>query len=135
MSDKQKLNKPLSKAIWKQMSNFKWTKHKPIVLRFLTDKHRNVVPRVVKTFGVENFRVEKDKLFLFDREIVTDEKRMYEIIDKAEESYGGVKKSHWKIMRSYINVSRNKLQKYFAGSERRQLKQFHRTSKKQEILL
>ena len=133
MPDKLKktfLNKPLSKAIWKQMSNFKWEKHAPIVKRFLTDKKQNVVPKVVKTFGVEHFKVDNNKLFLFNREIVIDDKRLKEIIDKAEESYGGVKKSHWKVMRSYINVSRNKLQKYFAGSERRQLKQRFRTSKK-----
>jgi hypothetical protein len=124
-----KLNKPLSKAIWKSMSNYKWDTHVPNVIKFLTKKS-SVVPKVVNVFGVQNFRVDKDKLFLFDREIVTDEKRLGEIIDKAEESYGGVKKSHWKIMRSYINVSRNRLEKYFAGSERRQLKRRHRTSKK-----
>ena len=127
---KTKLNKPLSKPIIKQLSNYKWTYHAPIVIRFLTDDKRYVVPRVVKEFGADNFRVEKDRLFLFNREIVTDDKRMNEILDKAEEKYGGIKKAHWRIMRSYINISRSKLHKYFAGSERRQLKRWHRSEKK-----
>jgi hypothetical protein len=125
-----KLNKPLSKPIWKQLSNYKWEKHVPIVIKFLTEDGRLYVPKVANAFGIQNFQYKENKLYLFDREIVTDDKRMKEIIDKVEEQYGGIKKAHWRIMRSYINITRSKLHKYFAGSERRQLKQYHRSSKK-----
>ena len=125
-----KLNKPLSKAIIKQLSNFKWSYHAPVVIKFLTEEGRIFIPKVVNIFGIENFQYKDKKLFLFNREIVTDEKRMNEILDKTEEKYGGIRKAHWRIMRSYINISRAKLHTYFAGSERRQLKRRHRTSKK-----
>ena len=128
-------NKPLSKAMWKSIANVKWEKQKDIVYLFLTDEKHTFVPRMVKKYGKENFEAKNDKLFLFNREIVTDDKRRKEILDQEENKYGGTTKSHARIMRKYINVSRTMLSEFYGGSERRQLKAQYRSSKKNNTFI
>ena len=120
-------NKALSRAMWKSLANIKWKKNAEIVQKFLTDEKRTFLPKVISKYGVENFRIEKDKLFLFNREIITTEKRRKEILDTEENKFGGIRKSHERIMRLYINISRKQLRDFYAGSERRQLKYNFRT--------
>ena len=121
--------------MWKSISNVKWEKQKNIVYLFLTDEKRTFVPRMIKKYGKENFEAKDNKLFLFNREIVTDDKRRKKILDEEENKYGGTTKSHYRIMRKYINVSRSALSEFYGGSERRQLKAQHRTAKKNNTFI
>ena len=125
-------NKALSRSMWKSLSNVNWNKNAEIVLKFLTDEKRTFVPKVINKYGPAHFRLEKNKVFLFNREIITSDKRRKEILDREENKFGGIRKSHERLMRKYINISRKQLRDFYAGSERRQLKYNFRTASKKK---
>ena len=118
--------------IWKGIVNTNWEYHKDVVYKFLTEKDRTIVPRIYKHFGKANFKARDKKLFLYEREVVVDKKRKQEILDKEEEKYGGQKKAYERLSRRYINLTRNEVQQFYRGSERRQLKARHQKATKIE---
>ena len=69
----------LSASQWKSISNMKWEKHAEIVRNFLQDEWRTFTPKVMKVFGKNNFQLKNEKLYLFEREIVTDKQRLHDI--------------------------------------------------------
>lgn len=124
------MNTSLSTAQWKSISNVNWSKHVEKIENFLTKKEYTYEPKMVKKFGKDNFKMHMGRLYLFKREIVIEDKRLKEILNKEEGKYGGTKKAYARVMRDYINVTRNRLREFYGGSERRQLKAGHKVSTK-----
>ena len=125
----------MTEAELKSVANMKWSYHVPIVTRWLKGGQDKYVPKAVKRFGKENFKLEGETLFLFQREIVTDKKRKLEILDKEEGRYGGVMKAAQRVREKFIGISRKELADYFGGSERRQLKARYQKQKANETFI
>ena len=119
----------------RSVANMKWSKHVPIVIRFLKGEQTKYVPKVVQQFGKENFKLSDNTLFLFGREIVIDKKRKLEILDKEEGRYGGVLKASSRVRDKFIGISRQEIADYFGGSERRQLKARYQKQKANETFI
>ena len=77
----------------------------------------------MRKYGPANFKVRNGTLYAFDREVVVDAKRKKEILEKLENSYGGIRATHSRVIRKYIGVSHQAITDFFNTSERRQLKQ------------
>ena len=125
----------MSEVQMRSVANMKWSKHAPIVIRYLRKEQDKYIPKVVRQFGKENFKLSDNTLFLFGREIVTDKKRKLEILDKEEGRYGGVQKASRRVRDKYIGISRQELSDYFGGSERRQLKARYQKQKANETFI
>ena len=104
------------------MHKIKWELHVPGIIRFFTNDDYTIVPKYVKRFGQQNFKVKNDVLFFKDKEIVTDFKRKQKLISAEEGLYGGQAKAYHRLRQKYINISRSDVEHIFRGSERRQLK-------------
>ena len=114
------------------MHRARWGTDLDIILRFYRRKPRpKQVPRLIRRFGKEHFKIEKNTIFYKNREIVHDDKRRAEIIEKEnlEESYGGARVLFHRLQKKYIGIPLRYIQSYLMESERRQLKQRKQSSK------
>ena len=104
------------------MYKIKWELHVPAIKRYLTDDKYTIIPKYVKRYGKQNFKLQNDILFLNGKEIITDWKKKRSLISAEEELYGGQTKAYDRLRQKYINISRSDVESVFRGSERRQLK-------------
>ena len=112
-----------------------WDKKSDYIIRYLK-KETKQTPRIVSRYGgPDKFELVNGKLFVYGREVVLDEKRKHEIINKAEGGYGGLRKAADRINRMFFNISRNDVRELFKGSERRQLKAHQQKSNKNESFI
>ena len=111
--------------------NIKWEKHIAYIKGFLSGKKG--VPKYVKRYGAENFKMKDSDVCIFNRKLVLDQDEKNKIIDAEDEKYGGLNKAFERISRKYIGISRSDVQKRFRGSERRQMKQTYHPQKVNQI--
>ena len=115
----------------KAVFNIRWEKHIKYIKGFLSGK--KMVPKYVKRYGAENFKLKGSDVYLFDRKIVIDQEEKNKIIDDEDEKYGGTRKAFERISRKYIGISRKDVEKRFRGSERRQMKQSYHPQRENQI--
>jgi len=106
----------------KSVANVKWEKHGPVIMSYATTDAKTFTPRMVTLYGRDNWALYKKTLYLFGREVVFDKKRKHEIINREEEAFGGETKAFSRVRDMFIGISRGDIERFFRGSERRQLK-------------
>ncbi len=111
-----------------------WRTRTPYIIAYLKGETKQT-PRPVRLFGEDHFKLVDGRLFVYGREVITDVKRKHQILNTAEESYGGQRKAADRINRSYFGISRSDVMLFFSGSERRQLKARHQKSKRQNAFI
>ena len=109
----------------KGLFNVNWEKRAANVISYLNINPRpKRKPRLVRMFGYKNFRLGPDKktLFVYGREVLLDAGKIKKILEAEETGYGGVAKTYARISRKYLGITARDVGKFFAESERRQLK-------------
>ena len=107
----------------KGLFNVNWEKRAPNIISYLKINPRpKRKPRLVRIFGYKNFRLKENKLFVFGREVLLDPAKIREILEREETGYGGVAKTYARIAQKYLGISARDVGRFFAESERRQLK-------------
>ena len=107
----------------KGLFNVNWARKASNIISYLKINPRpKRKPTLVKKFGYGAFSLKGDKLYVFGKEVVVSPEAKAAVLEDAELGYGGVRKTHVRIQRKYLGISNRDVAKFFAESERRQLK-------------
>ena len=76
-----KVKSKIDSALLRRISGVQWAKYADWIREWTAGKRK--MPRIVRLFGPENFKVRNNKIYLYDRELVFFEmtKRMMDDLD------------------------------------------------------